>query len=232
METNTKILLFSLFLIILSLVILVFVLIKIRQDNAPKVPSEKKTNRVLPQFVNASNPVNLITNELNNNETRFFIPQAETKTKKRNVLEILATDLHSFLRNSIAVIFDNVYKRLFNTKLQGFIQYEDGLLKFSKDKNSYSKVMINSDGQIIIGRNLDSCLERKMIDSSGVSDIVVSTVSPITQSKKWKLKNGAILDPTENFCLGILDDKVKLFSVMFATERSLTDQIDKWMLIK
>jgi hypothetical protein len=232
METNTKILLFSLFLIILSLVILVFVLIKIRQDNAPKVPSEKKTNRVLPQSVNASNPVNLITNELNNNETRFFIPQAETKTKKRNVLEILATDLHSFLRNSIAVIFDNVYKRLFNTKLQGFIQYEDGLLKFSKDKNSYSKVMINSDGQIIIGRNLDSCLERRMIDSSGVSDIVVSTVSPITQSKKWKLKNGAILDPTENFCLGILDDKVKLFSVMFATERSLTDQIDKWMLIK
>jgi len=232
METNTKILLFSLFLIILSLVILVFVLIKIRQDNAPKVPSEKKTNSVLPQSMNASNPVNPITNELNNNETRFFIPQVETKTKKRNVLEILATDLHSFLRNSIAVIFDNVYKRLFNTKLQGFIQYEDGLLKFSKDKNSYSKVMINSDGQIIIGRNLDSCLERRMIDSSGVSDIVVSTVSPITQSKKWKLKNGAILDPTENFCLGILDDKVKLFSVMFATERSLTDQIDKWMLIK
>jgi hypothetical protein len=232
METNTKILLFSLFLIILSLVILVFVLIKIRQDNAPKVPSEKKTNRALPQFMNASNPVNPNTNELNNNETRFFIPQAETKTKKRNVLEILATDLHSFLRNSIAVIFDNVYKRLFNTKLQGFIQYEDGLLKFSKDKNSYSKVMINSDGQIIIGRNLDSCLERRMIDSSGVSDIVVSTVSPITQSKKWKLKNGAILDPTENFCLGILNDKVKLFSVMFATERSLTDQIDKWMLIK
>jgi len=232
METNTKILLFSLFLIILSLVILVFVLIKIRQDNTPKVPPEKKTNRIVPQFVNLSNPVNPITNELNNNETRFFIPQAQTKTKKRNILEILATDLHSFLRNSIAVIFDNVYKRLFNTKLQGFIQYEDGLLKFSKDKNSYSKVMINSDGQIIIGRNLDSCLERRMIDSSGVSDIVVSTVSPITQSKKWKLKNGAILDPTENFCLGILDDNVKLFSVMFATERSLTDQIDKWMLIK
>jgi hypothetical protein len=198
------------------------------------VPSEKKTNGALPQSVIASNPVNPTTNELNNNEneTRFFIPQAETKTKKRNVLEILATDLHSFLRNSIAVIFDNVYKRLFNTKLQGFIQYEDGLLKFSKDKNSYSKVMINSDGQIIIGRNLDSCLERKMIDSSGVSDIVVSTVSPITQSKKWKLKNGAILDPTENFCLGIIDDKVKVFSVMFATERSLTDQIDKWILIK
>jgi hypothetical protein len=231
METYTKIFIFSIVLIIIVLVILIFTLIKLRADNIStlsKSSSEENNKFVLSEFLNSSNLMKTFTKADERNKN---LPENK-HPKKRNVLEILAINLHNFLKNSISVTFNNVYRRLFNTKLQGFIQYEDGILKFSKDRNAFSKVMINSDGQIILGRDLDKCLERRMLDSTGVSEVVVSVISPVTQSKKWKLKNGAILDPTENFCLGVLDDKIKLFSVIFVTEKGLTEHIDKWSLIK
>jgi hypothetical protein len=231
METYTKIFIFSIVLIIIVLVILIFTLIKLRADNIStlsKSSSEENNKFVLSEFLNSSNLMKTFTKADERNKN---LPENK-HPKKRNVLEILAINLHNFLKNSISVTFNNVYRRLFNTKLQGFIQYEDGILKFSKDRNAFSKVMINSDGQIILGRDLDKCLERRMLDSTGVSEVVVSVISPVTQSKKWKLKNGTILDPTENFCLGVLDDKIKLFSVIFVTEKGLTEHIDKWSLIK
>jgi len=226
MEINTKILLFSVFLIILAFVILVFVLIKIREDNAPKSAGNMQ------QPVNFSEFLSSLENNNRHVKAEGVIHNPNGNKPSRNVLEILATDLHSFLNNTITVIFDNVYRRLFNTNLQGFIQYADGTLRFSRDSNSHSKGMLNSAGQIKVGRNLDVCLERKMIDSSGASDIIVSTITPVTQSKRWRLKSGAILDPTGNFCLGVLNDKIKLFSTMFVAEKDLKDQIDKWALIK
>lgn len=178
-------------------------------------------------------------NYLNN---KFFLPTSTSHNEQLNdyntynnekyyeVKEDLKNeiiDLWDYINDTIAFSINNIYRTLMNKYFNCHISYTEGKLKVTKDSKSSCKVMYNNYGQLVLGDNLDKCIERRLLDSSSQSEVIVSPVNPITQSKKWLIRDGAILDPTGNFYLGIDQDKLKLFS-----SEIINPEIDKWIFVK
>jgi hypothetical protein len=103
-----------------------------------------------------------------------------------------------------------------------FINDKDTLLS-----RNTCRAMVTNEGQILLGAKLDKCLERGMV-KDGIGDIRLSSPNPIVRSKKWIIKGKAILDPTENFCLGVIDNRLKLLSMPYIKENNIFNKISSW----
>jgi hypothetical protein len=119
------------------------------------------------------------------------------------------------------MIKSGIYKSLSSEGL--FVNDKDTTLS----KDIYCKVMITDEGQILLGDKLDKCLERALVkDDTG--DINISPSNPIVRSKLWIIKDNAIFDLTENFCLGIVDKKLKLLTIKFIKENNIFEKVSSW----